>query len=46
MKMQSCSLCAKCVVTGGLCYEHSKAMHIYNEEQKWRLENEKQERVV
>jgi len=38
--MKLCSICGKFTKAGGLCYEHSQAMFIYNEEQKWRLEDE------
>jgi len=42
MRIQLCSICGKPTITGGLCEQHSKAMFIYNEEQKWRIEDEKQ----
>lgn len=40
MKMKLCSICGKPTITGGLCEKHGKMMHIYNEEQKWKLEDE------
>jgi len=39
MKLTQCSVCGKPTRTGGLCERHSKAMFIYNEEQKWRLQD-------
>ncbi len=42
MSVGLCSICGKFTKAGGLCYEHSKAMHIYNEEQKWEIEDEEQ----
>ena len=44
MQMKPCSICGKPTITGGLCYEHGKAYYDYNEEQKWRIEDEKKAR--
>ena len=44
MSVGVCSICGKFTKAGGLCYKHSQAMFIYNEEQKWRLEDENEGR--
>ena len=40
--MGFCAICGKFTKAGGLCEKCSKMMFIYNEEQRWKIEDEEQ----